>query len=254
VEDVPGGARVTLVVEEPGRHRPSELKQELQKEATKIQMAQLALRRNGVLQGQLKEEVANIKERFWPRLLELSAENEREQVRNLTVVFMDLKGFSQWSDDELSDKLALFRGLVKPILKKWHAGYPNMEGDSLRVTFRNASAGLACACMMRGVLTAAGFEVRTGVELGEVTVVHNEITDISDLEGSSINMAARLEAVAAPGQVLATEKIRHYADHKGLFEFKPVKARLAKSIGSREAGDVVACYAVEMRAQAADLI
>ncbi len=246
VEDVAGGAKVTLIIEEPGRHRPSELKEELQKEASKIQMAQLSLRRNNALQTQLKEEVANIKEKFWPRLLELSAENEREHVRNLTVVFMDLKGFSQWGDDELSDKLGLFRGLVKPILNKWQAGYPNMEGDSLRVTFRNASAGLACACMMRGVLTAAGFEVRVGVELGEVTVVHNEITDISDLEGTSISMAARLEAVAEPGQVLATERIRHYADRKGLFEFTPVKPRLGKSIGNRAKGDIIDCYAVEM--------
>jgi uncharacterized protein YjbI with pentapeptide repeats/class 3 adenylate cyclase len=247
IEDVAGGARVTLVVEEPGKHRPSELKQALQKEAETIQLAQLSVRANPLMQSQLKEEIANIKEKFWPRLLELAAENEREQVRSLTVVFMDLKGFSQWGDDELSDKLALFRGLAKPILNKWRAGYPNMEGDSLRVTFPNAAEGLACACMMRSVLSAAGFEVRTGVELGEVTVIHNEITDISDLEGTSISMAARLEAVAEPGQVLATEKIRHYADNKGLFAFTPVKARLGKSIGDKAAGDIVECYAVEMR-------
>lgn len=252
IEDVAGGARVTLVVEEPGKHRPSELKLELQKEADKIHMAQLSLRRNTALQAQLKEEIANIKEKFWPRLLELSAEHEREHVRNLTVVFMDLKGFSQWGDDELSDKLSLFRGLVKPLLNKWQGGYPNMEGDSLRVTFRNASAGLACACMMRSVLTAAGFEVRVGVELGDVTVVHNEVTDISDLEGTSISMAARLEAVAEPGQVLASEKIRHYADRKGLFEFTPIKAKLHKSIGSKSAGDAVDCYAVEMKPEAAE--
>jgi uncharacterized protein YjbI with pentapeptide repeats/class 3 adenylate cyclase len=254
VEEIAGGTRVTLVIDERGKHSPSELKEELQNEATKIQMAQLSLRRNTLLQGQLKEEVANIKEKFWPRLLELSADYEREHVRNLTVVFMDLKGFSQWADDELSDKLSLFRGLVKPILNKWQAGYPNMEGDSLRVTFRNASAGLACACTMRGVLTAAGFEVRIGVELGEVTVIHNEITDISDLEGTSISMAARLETIAVPGQVLATERIRHYADHKGLFEFTPVKTALGKGIGDKSAGDIIECYAVTMNPAAHDSI
>ena len=254
VEDVAGGTLVTLVIEERGKHSPSVLKEELQNEATKIQMAQLSLRRNTLLQGQLKEEVASIKEKFWPRLLELSAEYEREHVRNQTVVFMDLKGFSQWAEDELSDKLSLFRGLIKPILNKWQAGYPNMEGDSLRVTFRNASAGLACACTMRGVLTAAGFEVRVGVELGEVTVIHNEITDISDLEGTSISMAARLETAAAPGQVLATERVRHHADHKDLFEFTLVKARLGKSIGDKSAGDVIECYAVEMNPAAHNAI
>lgn len=246
IRDVAGGALVTLVVEESGKLNPSEVKAELQEEANRIQMAQLALRSNRDLQDSLKEEMATLKEKFWPRLLELASEHEREQIRNLTVVFMDLKGFSSWADDELSEKLSLFRGLIKPVLNKWQAGHPNMEGDSLRVTFRNATAGLACACMMRGVLTAAGFEVRIGVELGEVAVVHNEVTDISDLEGTAVSMAARLEAVAQVGQVLATQKVRHYTDYKEIFNFIPQQVSLGKSIGKMKKGDIIECYAIEM--------
>lgn len=246
IEDIAGGALLTFAIEEPGHFEPEKLKTELLEEATRIQMAQVAMRQEPKLQHDLKEDLAKIKEKFWPLLLELSAAHDREQVRNLTVVFMDLKGFSQWGDDELSDKLALFRGLIKPILTQWQAGHPNMEGDSLRVTFRNASAGLACACMMRGVLSSAGFEVRTGVEMGEVTVIHNEVTDLADLEGSSLILAARLEAAAVPGQVLATERIRHYTDHKGLFKFTPVRAVLGKSVGEKKKGDIIDCYAVEV--------
>ncbi len=252
IRDVAGGALVTLVVEESGKHNPTEVKAELQEEADRIQTAQLALRSNRDLQDKLKEEIAGLKEKFWPRLLELAAEHEREQVRTLTVVFMDLKDFSSWAEDELSEKLSLFRGLVKPILNKWQASYPNMEGDSLRVTFRNATAGLACACMMRGVLTAAGFEVRVGVELGEVAVVHNEVTDISDLEGTAVSMAARLESVADAGQVLATQKVRHYTDYKGIFKFSPKKVKLSKHIGNMKQGDIVECYAVDMIKPALD--
>jgi class 3 adenylate cyclase len=62
-----------------------------------------------LLQRSLKEEIANIIENFWPRLLELAAEREREVVRNLTIIFMDLSGFSLWKDDDLAHKLALFR-------------------------------------------------------------------------------------------------------------------------------------------------
>ncbi len=245
ISDVAGGAFVQFVVEEVGAHNPSELKASLQNEADRIQLAQLSLRTNTKLHLQLKEKVAAIREEFWPRLLELAADHEKDQVRNLTVVFMDLKGFSKWADDELSEKLSLFRGLVKPILKKHSANYPNMEGDSLRVTFKNASAGLSCACMMRSVLTAAGFELRIGVELGEVAVIHNEVTEISDLEGVAVSMAARLEAAAEPGEVLVSHKIRHYADHKDLFTFTPKRVKLKKSIGAKKQGDEIDCFAVD---------
>ncbi len=253
ISDVSGGALLQFVVEETGSHNPAELKASLQDEAERIQLAQLSLRTNNKLQLELKEKVAIVKEEFWPRLLELAADHEHQQVRNLTVVFMDLKGFSSWGSNELSDKLSLFRGLVKPILNRWHANYPNMEGDSLRITFKNASMGLACACMVRDVLTAAGFEIRIGVELGEVAVIHNEVTDITDLEGVAVSMAARLEAIAEPGEILASHKIRHYTDHRDLFDFTPKKVKLQKSIGNMKKGDTIECFVATAKAPLQDI-
>lgn len=246
IADVAGGALVQFVVEEIGSHNPAELKDQLQTEAERIQLAQLVLRSNTELHLQLKEKIASIREEFWPRLLELAADHESGQVRNLTILFMDLKGFSKWKNDELSEKLSLFRGLLKPILKRWGAGHPNMEGDSLRVTFKNATAGLSCACMMRNVLIAAGFELRIGVELGEVNLVHNEVTDIPDLEGVAVNMAARMEAAADSGDVLVSHKVRHYAERSGLFKFTAKKVSLKKDIGELQQGEQVECFVVEM--------
>lgn len=244
ITDVAGGALVKFVVEEVGSHNPTQLKAQLQDEADRIQLAQLALRTDSQLHLQLKERIASIREELWPRLLELAADHEKDQVRNLTIVFMDLKGFSKWRDDELSEKLSLFRGLVKPILTKWSGSYPNMEGDSLRVTFTNATAGLSCACMMRSVLTAAGFELRVGVEMGEVTVIRNEVTEIPDLEGVAVSMAARLEAAADVGEVLVSHRVRHYAERSDLFTFIPRHVPLKKSIGTIAQGEYIDCFAV----------
>lgn len=245
ISDVAGGALVKFVVEEVGAHNPTQLKARLQDEADRIQLAQLSLRTNSQLHLQLKERIASIREELWPRLLELAADHEKDQVRNLTIVFMDLKGFSKWRDDELSEKLSLFRGLVKPILNKWSGNHPNMEGDSLRVTFTNATAGLSCACMMRNVLTAAGFELRVGVELGEVSVIRNEVTEILDLEGVAVSMAARLEAAAEAGEVLVSHRVRHYAERSDLFTFIPKRVPLKKAIGAFMQGEHIDCFAVE---------
>jgi uncharacterized protein YjbI with pentapeptide repeats/class 3 adenylate cyclase len=246
IVDIAGGALVQFVVEEVGTHNPTDLKEQLQMEAERIQLAQLVLRSNTELHLQLKEKIGAIREEFWPRLLELAADHETGKVRNLTILFMDLKGFSKWKHDELSEKLSLFRGLLKPILKKWNAGHPNMEGDSLRVTFKNATAGLSCACMLRNVLIAAGFELRIGVDLGEVNLVYNEVTDNPDLEGVAVNMAARLEAAADSGDVLVSHKVHHYAERSGLFKFTAKQVSLKKDIGHMHQGESIDCFAVEM--------
>src|SRR5690606_11530143 len=93
INEIAGGALCKFVVEEVGPNNPTELKAQLQDDAERIQLAQLALRRDAKLHVQLKEKIAAIREEFWPRLLELAADHERQQVRNLTILFMDLKGF-----------------------------------------------------------------------------------------------------------------------------------------------------------------
>jgi len=246
IKDYAGGSLITLSIDEISAYRPSELRELLQCEANSIIIAQATMRKDVVLQQALKEEIANIKENFWPRLLELAAENEREVVRNLTILFMDLTGFSKWKDEELAHKLALFRGLLKPVLQRWGATHPNMEGDSLRISFKNATVGLACACMIRNVLVGAGFDLRIGVELGEVSIVHNIVTNQPDLEGTAVSLAARLEAAAEPGEILVTDKVKFHSDQRGYFEFVSRRVPLKKAIGERHSGDLIECYAVNM--------
>lgn len=246
VQDVAGGALVKLVVDEVGHFSVKELEMSLKEEASRIQNAQLAMRANKDMQKELHEAISGIKEKFWPRLLELAAEYEIDQVRNFCVLFIDLKGFTQWSDVIISERLSLFRGLLKPILSKWNASYPNMEGDSLRATFRSAKSAVECAWMIRHVLMAAEFELRIGIDMGEVTIVHNEVTEQSDLEGTAVSMASRLESMADTGQIYVSEKVKHYAEQQtSLFKYIPVKTQLTKSIGTKMAGDWIEVYDLE---------
>lgn len=243
IKDDAGGSLVTFSIDEVSSYRPSELRSSLQQEANSIILAQIAMRQDPVLQTSLKEQVASIKENFWPRLLELAAENERDIIRNMTIIYMEVVDFSRWQDGELSEKLELFHGLIKLILQRWNAVHPNMEGGSLRVSFKNATSALACACMLRSVLVSAGFEIRIGMALGEVTIIHNVVTNQPSLEGSTLSMAARLEASAETGEVLVTGKVKYYAKNSGLFQFTPKKATLTKLDDSNNK-EIVECYQV----------
>ncbi len=247
IEEEAGGSRVKVIVQDTGGYDPELLEQELKEEASQLVAAQMAMRQDRRLLAEFRESIAQLKNHFWPQLLELAADNETGQTRLYTVMLMDLTGFSRWKGDELQEKLSLFRGLIKPILKRWKASYPNMEGDSLRATFQNASVGVACACMIRNVLDAAGFPCRIGMDLGEVTLQHNEVTDQTDLSGEAVNFAARLESHCETSEVLISERVWHYArQQEEYFAFEPRSVRLNKGVGNIKAGEKIHCYRVNM--------
>lgn len=243
IQDAPGGTLLKLSVDDCASYNLEELSQSLQAEILRLQKAQLVFRNDRELQKQLKASIAGLKDRFWPRLLELAAESELEQVKNICILFIDLKDFTQWKEGELSARLSLFRGLLKPVLELWQASFPNMEGDSLRATFKNAKAAVSCADMLRDILMVAGFQLRVGIDYGQVTVVHNEVTDQADLEGTAVSMAARLESMARAGEILISEKLKFHAEREtNNFLFIPQKSQLVKGIGDKKAGDWVNIY------------
>lgn len=243
IRNEPGDTRAILVVEDTGGLNPSVLETSLQQEADKLQSIQISLQSERKLQFEIRESLQAIKDKYWPKLLELSEIDSDAKTRRLAVLFTDLKGFSNWNEEERTDKLSLFRGLLKPVLKKWHASYPNMEGDSLRATFQSVEHSLQCAAMMQRVLAGAGFSLRIGLDIGEVKITHNEITEQLDIEGDAINFAARLESMADPGQVLVSENVRHYAIQSDApFNFTEHRLALKKAVGDKQAGDTIVCY------------
>ncbi|NVJ60954.1 MAG: pentapeptide repeat-containing protein [Gammaproteobacteria bacterium] len=245
IREVAGGTIVNIVVQDTGGMNSKQLEQDLKEEASHLLAAQIAMRNDRHLLTDFKESIAQVKNQFWPRLLELASDSETGKMRMFTVMLLDLKGFSRWKGDELDEKLALFRGLVKPILKRWKASYPNMEGDSLRATFQNASVGVACASMIKSVLDAAGFPCRIGMDLGEVVLQFNEVTEQTDLSGEAVNFAARLEALGQGGELLISERVWHYVkQQEDFFLFEPRFLRLEKGVGNLQAGEQIHCYRV----------
>ncbi len=247
IDSIAGGTRIIINVEDTAGYQEESLERELKDEANKIFNALYVMRENRALLSEFKQAMAQVKNQFWPKLLELAEEHEDGQTRHYTVMLMDLKGFSRWHGDELSEKLDLFRGLIKPLLKRWNANYPNMEGDSLRASFKNASIGVTCACMITKVLSAAGFPCRIGLDFGEVVLQHNEVTEQFDMSGEAVNIAARLEGACETGEVLISQGVWHFvSQQKEYFKLTPKTVRFTKAVASIEAGEDVNCFKVEL--------
>ena len=75
-------------------------------------------------------------------------------------------------------------------------------GDGFIATFASAIGSLRCASAMRDGAAHLGLQLRVGVNTGEVELVDN------DIRGVTVHAAARIMALAAPGEVLVSDLTR----------------------------------------------
>ena len=78
-------------------------------------------------------------------------------------------------------------------------------GDGVLAVFESARAALAVALACRDTADAAGLPLHLGLHAGDV------IDEGSNVYGGAVNVAARVAAAAAPGEVLVTDTVRGLA-------------------------------------------
>jgi class 3 adenylate cyclase len=74
-------------------------------------------------------------------------------------------------------------------------------GDGVLVTFDGPSRAIDCAAALRAEMAAAGVVLRAGLHTGEVELRGG------DVGGVAVHVAARIEACAAPGQILVSRTV-----------------------------------------------
>jgi class 3 adenylate cyclase len=96
-------------------------------------------------------------------------------------------------------------------------------GDGFLVTFDGPARAIRCA---RGILEASdaeGLHVRAGLHTGECEVMGQ------DIAGIAVHIAARVSALAGPGQVLVSRTVRDLVAGSGL-EFSAQGTRQLKGV------------------------
>ena len=75
-------------------------------------------------------------------------------------------------------------------------------GDGVLATFHAPAHGLRCAKTLRVALSHAGIAIRAGVHTGEVELRGE------DVAGIGVHIAARVAALAGPGELLASRTVK----------------------------------------------
>jgi class 3 adenylate cyclase len=126
-----------------------------------------------------------------------------------TVLFTDIVDSTRRAE-ELGDRrwrrlLEDHQALVRECLARFDGREIKTTGDGFLATFDGPTRAVECARQIADDMPALGVEVRAGLHSGEVELMSG------DVGGIAVHIAARIAALAGPGEVLASRTVRDLA-------------------------------------------
>jgi adenylate cyclase len=158
--------------------------------------------------------------------------------RRLAVIMAaDIVGYSlMMAENEASTYAELrtvFDQLIDPTVARHGGRTFKTTGDGFLAMFPSVNEAVDAARVIQKGFDGGTFELRIGINLGDV------IEDDGDMYGDGVNVAARLEAMADPGQILVSGAVVMAADRNHGDQFSRIGRRRAKNIP-----DILEVYSV----------
>lgn len=125
--------------------------------------------------------------------------------RVLTVVFTDLVGSTALANDLAEERWRRLNqrhlAVVQREVERFHGRVLQETGDGTLSVFDSARAAVRAGLAATAAVRPLGVEVRVGVHTGEVDVAGDAIS------GLTLHLAARVQSLAGPGEVLVTRTV-----------------------------------------------
>jgi len=146
--------------------------------------------------------------------------NGRVERRLAAILVADVAGYSRLSERDEEGTVARLgahrRELIDPAIAAHRGRLVKTTGDGLLVEFASAVDALRCAlAVQRGMAernaatpSEQRMDLRIGINSGDM------IVDGDDVLGDGVNVAARLEGLAAPGGICVSGRVREDASGK----------------------------------------
>ncbi|MGE3873499.1 MAG: adenylate/guanylate cyclase domain-containing protein [Parvibaculaceae bacterium] len=174
------------------------------------------------------------------------------QRKLMAILAADMVGYSRLMELDEAGTLARLKThrleLIDPAIAKNNGRLVKTTGDGLLVEFASATDAIECAVEIQRRMARRNADVdpgrqiefRIGVNLGDV------IIEDGDVLGDGVNIAARLQAVAAPGGISVSQAVRDELAHKLDLRFEEQSEQALKNISR-----AVKVYAVALDEAAA---
>jgi adenylate cyclase len=153
----------------------------------------------------------------WQSISEAQGRGRGE--RELTILFTDLVGFSDWTlqagDTQALELLRRVGRVVEPAIEGRGGRIVKRLGDGLMATFEDPGEALEAACgasrdLEEVEVSGHSPRLRAGLHVGRPRRLGG------DFYGVDVNIAARVAAAAGPGEVLISEAARERLDDESV--------------------------------------
>ncbi len=163
-------------------------------------------------------------------------EEERVERKLVAIIAGDVAGYSRLMGRDEEGTLRRLkqhrRQIVDPRIAMHHGRIVKVTGDGILIEFASVVDAVRCAVDIQDAMAAANAEVpddtriefRIGINVGDV------IIDGDDIYGDGVNVAARLEALAAPGGICVSRIVRDQIRDRLMFGFEDMGEQSVKNI------------------------
>ena len=131
-----------------------------------------------------------------------------------TVLFTDIVGSTaraeQLGDQRWHNLLDAHHTTVRRELARSRGNEVKSLGDGFLATFDGPARAVRCACAIAEAVRPLDIQVRSGLHTGEVEIADN------DVQGIAVHIAARVSALAGPGEVLVSRTVKDLVAGSGL--------------------------------------
>jgi class 3 adenylate cyclase len=119
-----------------------------------------------------------------------------------TVLFTDIVGSTEHAealgDEAWTAALDAHNRVVDKHVASARGQVIKFTGDGALATFDGPARAINCACAIRDAVQDLGLNIRAGLHTGEVEMIDR------DVHGIAVHIAARIMALAGPGEVLVS--------------------------------------------------
>jgi class 3 adenylate cyclase len=140
-----------------------------------------------------------------------------------TVLFTDIvrstERAAELGDRRWRDLLGAHHTAVRRELERFRGREVDTAGDGFLATFDGPARAVRCARAIHDAVRPLGIELRAGLHTGEIELLGD------DIGGIAVHIAARVAALAGPGEVLASSTVKDLVAGSGLrFEDRGTRA------------------------------
>ncbi len=160
---------------------------------------------------------------------------ERVERRLTTILAADVAEYSrlmQADEDGTLAALNACRAIADALIVEHRGRIANTAGDSVLAEFPSVTEGLSCALAIQHAVSEQNEDqppngrmlFRIGIHLGDVMIKNG------DLLGDTVNIAARLQALAEPGGICISATVREHVGTRVTAVFTDAGAQQVKNI------------------------